>query len=395
MVANLTRLFSDFFESEKSGGLVLIICTIVSVILANTALGADYIDFWHQYVGFAWGGLQLNLSVEHWINDGLMAVFFLMVGLEIERELYIGELHPLKNAVLPVAAAIGGMAVPALLYAIINFNTPTIGGFGIPMATDIAFAIAVLSLLGSRVPASLKILLTAIAIVDDLGAILVIAIFYGGGIQWLYFGLAAGIFLFLLLLNRLRVYHVWIYLVLGAAMWYCTLQSGIHATIAGVLLAFAIPFGNGDEQSPSYRLQHTLHRWVAFGILPLFVLANTAIAIRMEVFGGLIAAHTLGIFIGLCVGKPTGILLASWLVAKLKIAALPEDLHFGHIFSVGFLAAIGFTMSIFVTILAFDTETLVQTSKIAILITSVLSGLTGYLLLSRFLPARKPRTSVD
>lgn len=392
MVTKLTRLFSEFFESEKSSGLVLVCCTVVSLIAANTVFGNDYIGFWQQYIGSE--SLGLKLSLEHWINDGLMTVFFLMVGLEIERELYIGELHPLQNAVLPIAAAIGGMVVPALLYAVVNFNAETISGFGIPMATDIAFAIAALSLLGSRVPASLKILLTAIAIVDDLGAIVVIAIFYGSGIQWLYFSLAAAIFLFLFVLNRLRVHHVWIYLLLGVALWYCTLQSGIHATIAGVLLAFVIPFGKGDEDSPSYRLQHVLHRWVAFAILPLFVLANTALTIRTEIFSNLIAAHTLGIFVGLCIGKPAGILLASWLATKLKIATLPENLHFGHIAGIGFLAAIGFTMSIFVTILAFDNETLVQTSKIAILITSVFSGLVGYLLLQRML-SQKPQPAVD
>lgn len=369
----LTSLFTDFFNSEKSAGLVLVSCTLVSLIVANTAVGEYYIHFWHKEIG--------NKPIEFWINDMLMAIFFLMVGLELERELYIGELADIRNSLLPVFAAIGGMAVPALIHFIFNYNTPSQQGVAIPMATDIAFSLGVLSLLGNRVPSSLKVFLTALAIIDDLGAILVIAFFYSKDLSTLYLGLALAVFGVMLILNRLRMHRVWIYLLMGAVMWYCMYRSGVHATIAGVLTAFAIPFGNGDEQSPSYHLQHVLHKPVAFIILPLFAFANTAIVIPGSWKEDLVSSNSLGIMLGLVVGKPAGIFLFAILSVMLGLSRIPFGLKKVHLLWTGLLAGIGFTMSIFITHLAFDDEELVVGSKIAIMIGSGLAGVLGFVLL--------------
>lgn len=369
----LTRLFSDFFNSEKAGGLILVICTFISLVIANTVVGNSYIHLWHTEVG--------NKPIEFWINDALMAIFFLLVGLELERELYIGELADIKKSLLPVFAAVGGMVVPALIHFIFNYGTPSQDGVAIPMATDIAFSLGVLSLLGNRVPASLKVFLTALAIIDDLGAILVIAFFYSKGFSALYLGLSLGIFGIMLVLNRLRMHRVWIYLVLGAVMWYCMYRSGVHATIAGVLTAFAIPFGNGDEKSPSYHLQHVLHKPVAFFILPLFALANTAIAIPATWKEDLGSSNSLGIMLGLVVGKPAGIFLFALLSVAVRVASIPFGLRKVHLLWTGLLGGIGFTMSIFITHLAFKDEGLVVGSKIAIIIGSLLAGLLGFVLL--------------
>ncbi|MBA3707113.1 MAG: Na+/H+ antiporter NhaA, partial [Bacteroidetes bacterium] len=244
----LTRLFTDFFESEKSSGLILIACTIVSLLLANVSFGESYIHFWHSNVFFK--------PLEFWINDGLMTVFFLLVGLEIEREIYIGELSDFKKSLLPAIAALGGMLVPAGIHFLFNYGTDTQKGFGIPMATDIAFSLAILSLLGNRVPSSLKVFLIALAIIDDLGAIIIIALFYSKSFSLTYFSAAIILFIAMIILNRLKFYKVWVYLLIGCVMWFCMYRSGIHATITGVLLAFAIPFGDGSEDSPSYKLQH-------------------------------------------------------------------------------------------------------------------------------------------
>ncbi len=265
----LTKLFTEFFQSEESSGIILILCTITSILIANSPLGKGFMDFWHTKFGFEIGAIALNQSLEVWINDGLMAIFFLLIGLEIEREIYVGELSDRKSASLPIVAAIGGMAMPALLYFMLNQGTETQGGIGIPMATDIAFALGVLALLGSKVPSSLKVFLTALAIIDDLGAILIIALFYVGDFSFLYLLLAVGVFAGLLILNRLGVQGLSFYLIPGILMWYCMLRSGVHATLAGVLLAFALPFGDGSENSPSHRLQHFLHKPVAFGIMPI------------------------------------------------------------------------------------------------------------------------------
>ncbi len=381
MMIRLSRLFKEFMENEQASGILLIACTVVSILIANSAFGRDYLDFWHMKVGLEAGGLDLKHSLEHWINDGLMAVFFLLIGLEIERELYVGELSDFKNATLPLFAALGGMVCPALFHFLMNRGLETQPGIGIPMATDIAFALGVLALVGKNVPASLKIFLTALAIVDDLGAIVIIAVFYVGYFSFMYLALSLGVFALLILFNRLGVKHLFFYLIPGCFMWYFMLKSGVHATIAGVLLAFAIPFRNGEQESPSTRLQHALHKPVAFFIMPLFALANTGIVLSGNWFEGLITSNSLGIFTGLFLGKPIGIVLFALASLKLGLSQLPDDLSLRHMVGAGFLGGIGFTMSIFITLLAFGNPDLVQESKIAILVTSFLAGLTGFLIL--------------
>lgn len=370
----LTRLFNDFFHSEKAGGIILITCTLLSLLLTNSGFQANYQSIWNYEVG--------SHSVTHWINDGLMTIFFLLIGLELEREIYIGELSNIKNSLLPICAALGGMLVPAAIHLVINYNSATQGGAGIPMATDIAFALGVLSLLGNKIPASLKIFLTALAVIDDLGAIIVIAIFYTNSIDWLNLSIALGIFGALLILNRLKVHNLIPYLIAGIAMWYFMLHSGIHATITGVLLAFAIPFGNGSEKSPSFILQHFLHRPVAFFILPLFALANTSLPIAANWYQTLLLSNSLGIFLGLLVGKPVGILSFSYLSIKLKLTSLPTDINFKQLLGAGFLGGIGFTMSIFITLLAFQQNEIIDQSKIAVMVSSVIAGLIGFLILN-------------
>ena len=383
MKTTLTKLFLEFFKSEQASGIVLILCTTTSIIIANSYFGKEYSDFWHTKVGFETGSIALKYSIEHWINDGLMAVFFLLIGLEIERELYVGELSDLKNSTLPVFAAIGGIAMPALLHFLFNQGTETQAGIGIPTATDIAFALGVLALLGSRAPVSLKIFLSALAIIDDLGAITIIALFYVSDFSLLYLVLAFGILVGLFVLNRLGVHRLSFYLIPGIIMWYFMLESGIHATIAGVLLAFVIPFGNGDERSPSYKLQHFLHKPVAFIIMPLFALANTGIALTGNWVEGLTTSNSLGIFTGLFVGKPLGIVLFSFVAIKIGLSQLPNDVSWKHIIGAGFLGGIGFTMSILITALAFSNPEVVQTSKISILLSSLLAGVVGFMILSR------------
>lgn len=384
MRSNLTHLFIDFFESEKTSGIILILCTISSIAIANSNFGPDYLDLWHTKIAIGIGDtVSMQYSLEHWINDGLMAIFFLLIGLEIERELYIGELSHPKNASLPIIAALGGMVIPALLHFMLNNGTATQGGAGIPMATDIAFALGVLALLGNRVPVSLKVFLAALAIIDDLGAILVIALFYQRDFSFFNFAVAIGVYVGLLLLNRLGVNRLIAYLIPGVFMWYFMHQSGVHATIAGVLLAFAIPFRNGDEKSPSYKLQHFLHKPVAFIIMPLFALANTGITLAGNWIPDLVTTNSLGVFAGLFVGKPLGIALFGLFAVKIGISQLPEDVHWKHIIGAGFLGGIGFTMSIFITLLAFDNPEIVQSSKISILISSFLAGIVGFLILNR------------
>ncbi|MFO7665061.1 MAG: Na+/H+ antiporter NhaA [Desulfobacterales bacterium] len=378
----LTKLFVEFSESEQASGIILIICTVISIAIANSCFGQAYSDFWHTKIGFETGGFALKYSVEHWINDGLMAIFFLLIGLEIERELYVGELSDLKNATLPVFAAIGGMVLPALLHFLFNRGTETQTGIGIPMATDIAFAVGVLALLGNKIPVSLKIFLTALAIIDDLGAIIVIALFYAGEFSLLYLVLAIGTFGALLALNRLGARKLAFYIIPGVLMWYFMLKSGVHATLAGVLLAFAIPFGRDDELSPSFRLQHFLHKPVAFIVMPLFALANTGIALTGNFIEGLVTSNSLGIFAGLMVGKPIGIALFSFCAIKIGLSKMPDDLAWKDIVGAGFLGGIGFTMSIFITLLAFDNPEIIRSSKIAVLLSSLLAGTTGFLILN-------------
>lgn len=373
-MVKLSTLFTDFFESEKAGGLILIACTILSLILANSGLAADYTHIWHTNLG--------GQPLEYWINDGLMAIFFLLVGLELEREVYIGELSNLKDAMLPIFGAIGGMLIPAGLYLAFNWGTPGQSGAGIPMATDIAFALGILSLLNDKVPASLKVFLTALAVIDDLGAILVIAIFYTDGLLWSNLLIALGIMGILFILNRLKVRNLIPYILGGIVMWYFMLHSGVHATITGVLLAFVIPFGNGNEKSTSYVLQHSLHKPVAFFILPLFALANTAIGLSGNLGDILSQSYSIGIAVGLVLGKPVGIFLLVFLAVKLKICQLPSDIDWKVLGSVGFLGGIGFTMSIFITLLAFKDATLINDAKFVILLSSLAAGVLGYLFLN-------------
>ena len=366
-----TELFKKFTESEKSGGLVLIGCTLISLFLANSVFGVDYNEFWETpFAGH---------SLRHWINDGLMAIFFLLIGLELEREIYLGELSKVKDALLPMFGAIGGMLVPAGLYLLFNYGTPVQSGIGIPMATDIAFALGFLALLGKRVPISLKIFLTALAVMDDLGAILVIAIFYTKTLLWSNLFIALGIWLALWTLGKLGVRNLLPYLIGGVAMWYFMLNSGVHATITGVLLAFAIPFDRGDERSTSYILQNALHIPVAFVIMPLFALANTAIILSGDLVGILSQNYSLGIAAGLILGKPLGIFLLTLLAVTLGLCKLPKDLDWKSILGVGFLAGIGFTMSIFIALLAFSDQTVIDNAKIVIMISSLIAGLIGLL----------------
>lgn len=366
----LTQLFTEFFNSEKAGGVILVIVTIISLLLANSALQTNYINFWNTDLG--------GHTVVQWINDGLMAIFFLLIGLELEREIYKGELSDIKNASLPIVGALGGMLIPAGIFLLLNFGTATQAGAGIPMATDIAFAIGILSLLGSRVPASLKVFLTALAVIDDLGAILVIAIFYTTSLSFLNLMIALGILAFLFLLNRLKVNNLIPYLIGGVVMWYFMLNSGVHATITGVLLAFAIPFRDGEKGTPSYKLQHFLHKPVSYLILPVFALANTAIAISPDWQSGLSEANSLGIMAGLIIGKPLGVWLFSFIGVGLGMCALPGELKWKNILGAGFLAGIGFTMSIFITLLAFESSIVIDNSKIAIILASLIAGTIGF-----------------
>ena len=378
---NPPKLFKEFFESEKTGGLILMCCTLISLLLANSFFSDNYLHFWHTNFS--------GQSIEYWINDGLMVIFFLLIGLELEREVYQGELSNIKNALLPIFGAIGGMLVPAALYLLFNYGTSTQSGAGIPMATDIAFALGILSLLGNKVPTSLKVFLTALAVIDDLGAILVIALFYTKTLLWTNLLISLGIFAFLLVLNRLKVKNLIPYLIGGVIMWYFMLNSGVHATITGVLLAFAIPFGDGSKKSTSIVLQQFLHKPVAFIILPLFALANTAIILSSDMGAILTQHYSLGIAVGLIVGKPIGIFALSLLVVKLGICKLPKDLHWKSIFGVGFLGGIGFTMSIFVTLLAFEDVTVINNAKFIILLSSLIAGTIGFISLKLTLKRKR------
>lgn len=386
----LSKTFKEFFDSEKSSGILLIVCTVVSLLLTNSILGANYLYLWDIKVG--------GLSVAHWINDLLMAIFFLLIGLELVRELKVGELSEIKNAMLPIFAAIGGIAVPALVHFSLNYRTPTQSGIGIPMATDIAFALGVLALIGSRVPASLKVFLTALAVIDDLGAIIVIAVFYTAKLSTAYLFGAIVIFGILFLMKKAGVKYLSAFLLGGLIMWFFMLKSGVHATIAGVLLAFTIPFSaaEDDEESPSYRLEHLLHKPVAFVILPLFALANTGIIIGADSLHDLTSANGLGIILGLFLGKPVGITLLSFFAVAVGICRLPLDLNWKHVFGAGILGGIGFTMSIFITNLAFIGEaSIINASKMAILLASLAAGVIGFMWLKIFGKAKETDIDTD
>jgi NhaA family Na+:H+ antiporter len=376
-----TTVFSKFFDSEKSGGIILMFCVVVSLSIANSSLAETFENFIAQNVGFNIGKIGVNYSVAVWINDFLMAIFFLLVGLEIKRELIEGELSSVKKASLPVLAAVGGMVVPALVYFVINRNEPTAHGWGIPMATDIAFALAIISMLSKSVPTSLKIFLAALAIADDLGAILVIAVFYTSEIHWQELFLALGIFAVLISINYFKVKSLWFYLIPGIFLWYFMHHSGIHATIAGVLLAFTIPTNETAELSPLEYLEHSLVKPVNFLIMPIFALANTNITFESEMLAGLTSPLSLGIILGLFFGKTIGVTLLSYIAVKLNWASMPKGANWKHIIGVGMLAGIGFTMSIFISMLSFDEISHVKEAKFAILCASVLSALIGFIYL--------------
>ncbi|WP_010134315.1 Na+/H+ antiporter NhaA [Ochrovirga pacifica] len=371
------KLYKEFFQSEKTGGLLLIVCTLISLIISNSDLGEMYNELWQMNIG--------KLSVTQWINDGLMTIFFLLIGLELEREIYHGELSNFKDALLPIFGALGGILVPAGIYLFFNYGSSTQVGAGIPMATDIAFALGILSLLGNRVPMGLKIFLTALAVIDDLGAILIVALFYTKTILWNNLLIALAIFGVLLLLSKKRVTSLRVYLVGGILMWYFMLNSGVHATITGVLLAFAIPYKDGSKTSTSYKLQHFLHIPVAFIVLPIFALANTSIVLGSSINNIFSENYSLGISLGLLAGKPMGILLFVFLAVSIGICTLPKDLSWKSITGVGFLGGIGFTMSIFITLLAFEEQELINKAKLVILITSLVAGLIGYFSLKKIL----------
>jgi NhaA family Na+:H+ antiporter len=377
------KSFAEFLKSGSLGGVILISCVIVSLAIANSALGPSFENILLTPLGFETGSIHLRYSLLLWINDGLMAIFFLMVGLEIKRELIEGELSSFKKASLPIFAALGGVAVPAVIYFLLNKGTETAGGWGIPMATDIAFALAIVTMLGKKVPASLKIFLAALAIVDDLIAILVIAVFYSSDLHYTYLLYAGGIFLFLLALNKAGVKHLVAYLIPGLFIWYFIHHSGVHATIAGVLTALAIPTTPDATESPLEKLEHALMKPVNFVIMPLFALANTNIRFEPEMIGGLTTTLGLGIILGLVVGKPVGISLLSWLAVKSGICTKPDKAGWNQIIGVGMLGGIGFTMSVFIALLSFPGQLLILSeAKFSILCGSLISGILGYVILN-------------
>jgi NhaA family Na+:H+ antiporter len=385
------KLYQKFLETESKAGIILIFCVLISILVANSSLGAHFSALLNFKLGSEFAGIDLNFTSLSWINDGLMAVFFLYVGLEIKREVLDGELKSVKQASLPIVAAIGGMVIPAGLYFLINIGTDSAKGWGIPMATDIAFAIGILSVLGSRVPASLKIFLTALAIVDDLGAILVIAVFYTADLHFTYLLLAAGVFAFQMALNYFGVRKLVFYIIPGIVLWYLIHHSGIHATIAGVLTAIAIPATSAKrKRSPLEKLEHLLSNPVSYVIMPLFALANTNIKFESGMVSGLTNPLGLGIIAGLFIGKPLGITLASWIAIKLKIAKKPRSASWKQISGVAMLGGIGFTMSIFVSILSFASPLFQLEAKFSILIASIISAAAGYIFLNYLSKKQSP-----
>jgi len=387
------RAFRDFFKSTSAGGIILLFCVAISLLIANSSLAGGFESLLEQQLGFENEYLYLRYPVILWINDGLMAIFFLLVGLEIKREIVEGELSSFRKASLPVLAAIGGVVVPALIYfAFNNGDTATAGGWGIPMATDIAFALGILSLLGNKVPTSLKVFLAALAIVDDLMAILVIAIFYSAELHLGYLMYGGGIFALQIIFNRLGIKNIFFYVIPGIVMWYFIHHSGIHATIAGVLTALTLPTTPDATESPLEKLEHFLTKPVNFLIMPIFAIANTNITFEDGMVEGLAGNLGMGIVLGLFLGKPIGIFIMSWLAVKLKICQLPVRTNWFHVLGLGFLGGIGFTMSIFIALLSFDDIALQTEAKFAVLIASVLSGVFGYGLLHAYNKKKTKKT---
>ncbi len=420
--------FQAFAQNKVSGGVLLLVCSIVALVWANSAWAQSYADFWHTRMEVGVAGYAIRQDLHFWVNDLLMAVFFLRVGLEIKREMLVGELASPRQAALPIAAAFGGVVVPALIYALMNRAGLGAAGWGIPMATDIAFALGVLTLLGDRVPVSLKVFLAALAIVDDIAAVIVIAVFYTASISWTALGIAALFLALLFALNRTGVRHPLPYALLGVCLWIAVLQSGIHPTIAGVALAFAIPcrttlnsseflarsravldyferaaglnkdLMNNDElqaaiealddtcetaQPPLYRIENALHSWVTFLVMPLFALANAGLVLPSDLVRQFSEPVTLGVVLGLLIGKPIGVTLGSWLAVRTGFIALPEGITWSHIHGAAWLAGIGFTMSLFVAGLAFSEDSLLGMAKLGVLTASIFAGFIGSAILFR------------
>lgn len=424
IISNIVTPFQRFFRIEASGGIVLLAFTVIALVWANSPWGDIYNKLWHyKFTIGVVGKFSISKDILHWVNDGLMAIFFFVVGLEIKRELVAGELSSVKKASLPIAAAIGGMVVPAAVYVIINTNPSTEGGWGIPMATDIAFSLGILSLLGKRVPVALKVFLVAFAIVDDLGAILIIAMFYSEQIFWNYLFIALGLVLVLVAFNRMNIKSIPPYMAIGWVIWYLFLKSGIHPTIAGVLIAFTIPMKRSirlgrfkdtiqrnldsfcasptenskltlkhDQlaaidnmeaeilrvQSPVQRLEHNMHKFVTYVVMPLFALTNAGVVLRSASIANVFSDLSGIIELSLVVGKMLGIFLFSWIAVKLGLASLPARVKWSHIISLGFLGGMGFTMSLFISNLAFSSEALLNPAKIGILTGSLIAGVIGY-----------------
>lgn len=425
-IEKLTNPIQEFLHKEASGGILLIIATIIALVWANSPFADSYHHLWHTYLSINLGNLSLNYSLHHWINDGLMVIFFFVVGLEIKRELLVGELSSIKKASLPIAAALGGMIFPALIYVAFNFGGEGASGWGIPMATDIAFVVGILALLGKRVPLALKIFILALAIVDDIGAVLVIAIFYTAEISTTSLLIAAGLIILLVIMNKIGVRNLIVYTLVGIALWLAFLKSGVHATVAGVLLAFIIPassrintkkffdetktlindFDSAGEHgdhvltnperldivdqienncekilTPLQRFEHGLHPWVSFFIMPLFAFANAGVSIGEGLTSAIVNPIGIGIIFGLFVGKQIGIFAFSYLAVKLKLADQPEGVSWKKIYAAAILAGIGFTMSLFIANLAFASPDLLDTAKVGILSGSLISGIVGFLIL--------------
>lgn len=420
---------AEFVRMEAFGGIVLMFFTVMALGLANSVFGESFLSFWEQYTGVYFGDWELSKSLLHWINDGLMAIFFFVVGLEIKRELLTGGLSSIKKASLPIFAAIGGMLVPALIYVGFNQTGEGTHGWGVPMATDIAFALGILILLGKRIPISLKLLLTSIAIVDDIGAVIVIALYYTSQIDWVYLLYGGGIYIILWALNLLKVRNIPVFLFFGFLLWFTLLKSGVHATLAGILLAFTIPakanrnvfefirsnnillkqlrdtppeYKKTNKEkyiqssvsaiesnciqviSPLHRLEHFFHPWVAYLIIPLFAFANAGVIVNGDLMSQVFDPISLGIILGLFLGKPLGIFLFSYLSVRLGFAQKPQEVNWSQIIGIGFLGGIGFTMSFFVSQLAFIDPSVLNQAKIAVLLASVISGIFGFIILKKF-----------
>ena len=437
-VERIVRPFQDFAHKQSSGGILLIIAAAVALVWADSPWGESYASLWHTKLTVSVGDFSISKDLTHWINDGLMAVFFLVVGLEIKREVLVGELSSVRNAALPIAAALGGAAVPAAIYLAFNAGAKGAAGWGIPMATDIAFALGVLALLGERAPVALKVLLTALAIVDDIVAVLVIAFFYTSEISWGAFGVGALFLVALILANLIGVGRTLVYALLGLGLWLCFLLSGVHATIAGILLALTVPaisfinpgaflersryvldrfeeagekgenvLSNEERQAalhalnhaayklepPLHELEHALHPWVVFAIMPIFALANAGVPLGGSIADALTNPVALGIVAGLVVGKQFGITLFAWLAVKSGLSELPEGIRWRHVYGASWLAGIGFTMSLFISDLAFSDDSLVDAAKIGILAASLIAGVVGWAILKGATRPHYPKRS--